>query len=320
MTDNSDIVASRPKRRRAKKLWVGSVTVVVVLLAVVCAICWHASDKLLYPGREALGPRPKIAGATVQDVAFKSSDGVAISGWFIPATCGDSPCANAKAVVLSHGRNENRSAFSSQMPMWHKAGLAVLAFDYRGCGDSGDAPATVGANEQKDLDAAVDFALSMPGTDDRSVAVVGRSMGAAVAVLSASHNAKIGAVVDDSGFARLSDVIAYNFKKEAGLPAFPFAPITIFMAEHRAHVDVQKVAPVDVVSKIAPRPVLLIHSTSDTRVRYDQGAKVAEAAGDPHEVWKLDGVAHVASFDDRPTEYEQRVVGFVERSLGLLGP
>jgi hypothetical protein len=45
----------------------------------------------------------------------------------------------------------------------------------------------------------------------------------------------------------------------------------------------------------------------------------AEAAGEPVELWDLPDVNHTKAIQERPTQYEQRVVSFFDEAL-LGGP
>jgi fermentation-respiration switch protein FrsA (DUF1100 family) len=307
--------ARRGGRRWLRRVLVLLVAVVVLAAAGTCVVAWRATDKLLYPPREAITATPGDKDLRYEAVSFLSPDGLRLKGWYVPAPCPAAACPPAPGLVVSHGRGSNRQAFLDRLPMFNQAGFAVLAFDYRGSGESEGAYVTVGMREQLDLAAAVDWILRRPDVADRPVGVVGQSMGAAVAILTAADNPDIGAVVDDSGFAALRDVIDYNFSEIAGLPVFPFAPVSVFMAQLRAGVRVDKVRPVDAVARISPRPLLVIHGTGDTTVRIDQSEKVYAAAGQPKDFWRVPGAEHAKAFTVAPEEYRRRVIPFLQRAL-----
>jgi hypothetical protein len=66
-------------------------------------------------------------------------------------------------------------------------------------------------------------------------------------------------------------VIAAAFEHCVHLPAFPFAPITVTIAELRAGIDVGRVRPMDVIAEISPRPLLIIHEQEDSVAPADVG-------------------------------------------------
>ena len=43
--------------------------------------------------------------------------------------------------------------------------------------------------------------------------------------------------------------------------------------------------------------------------------KYYAAAGEPKELWNVQGSSHTGGLDAQPAEYERRVVGFFDRSL-----
>ena len=303
--------AGRPHRRW---VWRGlAALAVLVLLAVLAAgwVAWTASSKLLLLPRQPVTDTPADRGLAYREVQFASRDGTVLRGWFLPAR-GAGP---APVLVLSHGRGQSREEFRDKLPVFARHGFALLAFDYRASGRSDGRYNTAGYKETWDLLAAVGFARHQPGVDPARLAVVGNSQGAAVAVLAAAADPGIRAVVEDSGFASLRNVIAYNFRQEAGLPPFPLAPLTILLAQARAGARVDEVDPADAITRIAPRPVLVVHGLRDTKVRPDQGRELYAHAGSPKQAWFVPGAGHVGAFEVDPRGYERRVVGFLEQAL-----
>src|ERR1019366_272901 len=92
----------------------------------------------------------------------------------------------------------------------------------------------------------------------------GVSLGGSTTLLAAASDPRIKAIVDDSGFSDAPGVIESSFEHFVGLPAFPFAPITMAIVGWRTGIDVKRIRPVDVVARIAPRPLLIIHCMDDT--------------------------------------------------------
>src|SRR5262245_47856908 len=84
-----------------------------------------------FPDRENAGLTPKSFELAFDDVAFQSSDGVALKGWWIPAQ-------NAKgSVVLVHGLNRSRIEMVKKAPFLAREGWNALLFDLRHHGESG---------------------------------------------------------------------------------------------------------------------------------------------------------------------------------------
>lgn len=294
-------------------MFIGVVAVVSLIIVAAAAIAWKASTSLLYPEDEAQPERP--AGLVIEDVSFQSGDGTEISGWYIPPpTCvSESRCEDAPAMVLSHGRGSNRGGFQDEIPLLHRKGFALLAFDYRGMGTSEDVATTAGAKEPQDLVAAVEFVKTQQGVNNQPVAVYGKSLGATIALLAARDNPAIGPVISESGFARLSEVVGYNFELETGLPPMPLAPASIWIAERRAGVDLDDVDAVEALHNSGERPLLIIHSRDDERVRFDQGEQLFEAAKEPKTFWQVDGENHASTIAVAPGEFDRRLSEFLNR-------
>jgi fermentation-respiration switch protein FrsA (DUF1100 family) len=189
----------------------------------------------------------------------------------------------------------------------------VLLFDFRGCGRSGGRYTTIGHDEKLDLFAAVRWLRGRLG-DEAPIGVLGISMGGSVAIEAAAACAAIGAVVADSAFAHLSGAVAHRFSS-LGRVDLVLHHTTMRIAERMVRGRVARVRPVDVVARIAPRPLLLIHGTEDGIVPPAHAHELFDAAGEPKELWLLDGTSHAMPRMDRPDEYADRVAGFFDRAL-----
>jgi len=127
-------------------------------------------------------------GLDYEDVAFESSDGVALKGWFIPG-----PASPAPAIVFVHGWMWNRLGnVAGQTPVPDKdvdflpvtkalrdAGFHMLLFDLRGHGESADAkgPQTYGPEESRDFVGAVRYLRTRPEVIADRIGAIGMSAG-----------------------------------------------------------------------------------------------------------------------------------------------
>jgi uncharacterized protein len=148
--------------------------------------------KLMLVARRApLDRTPLSAGMQYEDVEFKSTDGLDIRGWFIPAD--ERPARPAPAIAFVHGWLWNRLGnVEGQVPVpdksvdfmpaakaLHDAGYGVLLFDLRHHGESdrGRAPLTFGVHEARDFIGAVEYLRSRPDVDNDRIGAIGCSMG-----------------------------------------------------------------------------------------------------------------------------------------------
>ena len=241
-----------------------------------------------------------------EKVTFAARDGVNISGWWLPQ-----PASN-KVVIGCHGhRGKKADLLGIGSGLW-RAGYNVLIFDFRGRGSSGDSVCSLAFHEVSDLRGAVEYAHQR--VPEAQIGVVGYSMGAAVSLLAAAEEPRIQAIVADSSFSVMRDVVHHRVAAHR-LPA----RMVVELADHwtgrlygyRFH----SVRPVEAIQRLAPRPVLLIHGTADAIIPVEHGYQLHEAASDSCELWIAEGAAHCgAYFLDRPA-YVQRVHTFFEHAL-----
>jgi len=249
---------------------------------------------------------PAEVGLAFENVAFRSSDGLLLCGWWIPAPGSD------RAIVQLHGHAGSMDPDVQYLPTWHAAGFNVLTFDFRAHGRSEGRATTFGYLERYDVQGAIRFLKQEKGM--RRIALVGFSLGGIVALLSAPICPEVDVVVEDGAPARLRSALTARLV-ESHLPAW-FAPFlartAIVGASLRLGANLFRYEPVRWVGKIAPRPLLIIHGELD---QYCPDFEDLLTAAHPTEVWRLPGVGHVQASVVYPEEYRQRVVAFLNRHL-----
>jgi fermentation-respiration switch protein FrsA (DUF1100 family) len=254
-----------------------------------------------------LGNPREALGLAYQDVEFAAVDGSTLRGWFIP-----SATASSEAVVTVHGGQSDRRSFLRHVPMLHRAGYPLLLFDYRehGISDGASRGIAFGWRAHHDVSSAV--AYMKDARSFERVAVIGTSMGAVSSILAAAGNPAIDVVIAENPFASAADVLgdAEFFDR---LPGWYRELVAFFVRLHFDVLDEREA--IDVVDRIAPRPLLLMHGTQDQAVAVWQSEALFRKAGQPKELWILEGAEHTALFNLAPAEYERRVVGFLDRHL-----
>ena len=254
------------------------------------------------------GFTPFEVGLEAEDVTFRAEDGVRLAGWWF-----DEPSSES-VVVVAHGHRGTKADMLGIGPGLFKRDHSVLLFDFRGSSDSEDGALSLAFHEQLDLAAAVDFAATR--RPDARIAVVGFSGGASTAILTAAKEPRIEALVLDSPFATLTDVVAQAFRGHR-VPATPLVPI-VALANRLLHgYRFRDVRPIDAIADIPPRPILLLHGTEDQIIPYQHALDLQEAAGgaDIVELVTFDGAYHCGGyFADRPG-YIVLVDEFLQRWL-----
>ena len=267
------------------------------------ALLWFSRKWIVAPRVEFDAPGDEH----IEEACFATEDGIALRGWFLPGEVG------RPALVLCHGYQRCMEEPFALAVELRQRGFAVLLFDFRGCGRSGGTYTTIGHDEKHDLLAAVRWLRGRLG-GNLPIGVLGISMGGAVAIEAAARCPEIGAVVADSAFAHLSGAVAHRFSA-LGRVSLVLHHMTMRVAERMVRGRVASVRPVDAIGRLAPRPVLLIHGTADGIVPLPHAHELYAAAGEPKELWLLEGTSHAMPRLDAPEEYVERVSSFFERAL-----
>ena len=176
-------------------------------------------------------------------------------------------------------------------------GFATLIFNFRGTGESGGNFHPLGWAQ--DLDAVISWMLARPEVDARRLALLGSSMGAAVAVYAAAHRPEIAGLVAFAGPAetrvRANPGEDLARMREMGIIRDPdFPPSLEAWANEGA-----ELSPSRWVSMVAPRPLLILHGDADDVVPPHNAHALYERAGEGRELRMLPGVAH--RFRSEPT-------------------
>jgi dienelactone hydrolase len=126
-------------------------------------------------------------------VSFRSSDGVLLAGSFYETSSRPSP-----AVILVHMLTRNRRDWEAVAMRLASEGIAALAFDLRGHGESGPAPTEAGAAPSampRDVAAARQFLASRPDVLRDRIGLAGASLGANLALVDAATDPSVRSLV-----------------------------------------------------------------------------------------------------------------------------
>ncbi len=246
-------------------------------------------------------------GLPYEEVAFPTTDGLILRGWFIPAGQPDAP-----AVIYAPATGNDQRSGLSLVPAFHRAGYHVLLFSYRGhaLSDGQRGAFTYGDAESRDLDAAVHFLFQVKGI--RHIGLIGHSVGAASAILSAARNPEVGAVVAVAPFNCMAEV--WTTSRPPFVPTF-LLNWTMWAVERLRGFHREKVCPVEVVDQIAPRPLLIIHGTEDRRITEAQVRRLFAVARQPKSLWLVRGATHGSIRSPVLDELAPQVIAFFDGSL-----
>ena len=170
-----------------------------------------------------------------------------------------------------------------------------------------------GYYEKKDIFGAVDFLMHKKNTE--SIGIFGFSMGGASSIMAMAENEKIKAGIFEGSFANFYETIKYRGRHDYYLPEYPLLPLVMSIYARRAKLEIDKMNSVDVIGKIAPRPVCIIHGTEDQTVPPQSSKDLYQAAKEPRLLWEPEGAKHAAAWYSHQEEAEKQVSEFFTKYL-----
>ncbi|HSC90514.1 MAG TPA: alpha/beta fold hydrolase [Gaiellaceae bacterium] len=240
-------------------------------------------------------------GAAHEDVAFTTSDGLRLEGWFVPSR-------NSATVIAFPGRSGPRK----HARMLARHGYGVLLFDRRGEGASEGDPNALGWHGDRDLAAAVDYLRGRPDVDPDRIGALGLSVGGEMAIHAAAGSDRLKAIVSEGASGQsVRDGIA-NGGLLHGLLDTGFVTVaTALFADDLPPPSLKSEAP-----RIAPGAVFFVYGENGqggTETKPNRGFYAA--AREPKRIWEVPEGQHIAGITTRPAEYERRVIGFFDEHL-----
>ena len=225
--------------------------------------------------------RPDQLDLKYQALTLATSDGEQLSAWWLPAQ------GHSKGVVYYlHGNAQNMSAHILNVAWLPPAHYSVLMIDYRGFGHSTGEPDLAGA--LNDAETGLRWVFAHHG--DQPVYLLGQSLGAALTLDlagswpdSAPQPTAVVADAAFTGFRRIAREKLDNFWLTWPLQI----PLSWTIPDNAE--------PIDYVGKIAPTPLLLIHSHRDGIIPFHHGEELLRAAGEPKRFLATE-TPHAATF------------------------
>jgi dipeptidyl aminopeptidase/acylaminoacyl peptidase len=253
---------------------------------------------------------------TESKVTF-ASDGLKLAG-VVRVPDGVGPGERRPAFIVMHGFGSNMNSNNVLEPcaMFEKLGYVTLRFDMRGCGASeGERGRILCLDQVADARNALTFLAQQKHVEPDRIGLIGSSFGAAVAVYAGGADKRVAAVISSGGWgdgvrkfrgqhstpeawtkftAMLEEGKRHREKtgKSLMVPRYDIVPIPPHLRGHLAAGSIEMFPAEtaqsmydfradDVVGKISPRPLLLLHSSTDSVTPTEQSIEMFKRAGTP---------------------------------------
>jgi pimeloyl-ACP methyl ester carboxylesterase len=309
-------------------LFVG-LTVCAVGLAALAVIFWRYTDFVVRIFEEKplfIIPRG-LPQAGSEEVRLRTSDGLTLAGSYLHT----SSAARRGVILFGTEYGSNRWSCGSYCRHLLADGFDVFTFEFRSQGQSDPQPGYeplqwVTDYEVADMRAALTYLKKRPDADPHGVGIFGISRGGGAGIVAAASDPFVRCVATDGAFATRTTMIPYmrkwasiylSQKWLAGyMPRWVFSMVATYalrkiMARRRCRFPSLERA----ISRLSPRPLLMIHGGEDTYIKPPIAQALFEYAREPKEFWLVEGAKHNQALHIAGEAYRQRVQEFFTKHL-----
>jgi len=255
--------------------------IVIVALFLIIYVKYLENHGIYYPAKN-IEVTPELINLSFQDLYVKTKDNLLINAWLILKD-------NAKYTILfCHGNAGNIQDRLDKIEFFHRLGINVCIFDYRGFGKSQGRPSEQGL--YVDTKAVYDYLVNNRKIKPEVIILYGESLGTAVAI-NLAQEVKIKALIMEGAFSRGRDMAR---------KIYPFLPAFLFS---NTFDSLSKI-------KVIDAPKLFIHSKDDEIVPFALAQKLYQTACEPKKFIAITG-GHNTSFLDSQEEYASSITAFI---------
>jgi len=194
-------------------------------------------------------------------------------------------------VIYMHGNSSCRlEALDVLRPMLRKR-ISVFTYDSAGCGQSEGEYVSLGHFEREDLACVIQHLRKAPGIGP--IGIWGRSMGAATALMHADDQSHVSAIICDSAFASLPDLMRDIGNTRSTIQCPPWLINSVIAL---IRMRVQGLAGFDIEDVVPARnlkdrsiPVLFVHARDDNFISVKHTRRLYEEYGGVKECIEIGG-------------------------------
>jgi len=212
-----------------------------------------------------------------------------------------------------HGNSSCRLDALEILPLVMNMGITLFAFDFAGCGKSQGETITLGYHEKDDCAAVTEYLRNSSRVS--TIALWGRSMGAATALLHSHRDPSIAAMVLDSPFASLEQV-ARELIDGAAIRHKPTVVINAILKllrstiRKRTGMDILRLRPIEQVDT-SFIPALFVAANGDEFVRPHHAKDIHDRYAGDKNIVMVDGDHN----SDRPRYFKDSAAIFIHNRV-----
>jgi alpha-beta hydrolase superfamily lysophospholipase len=222
---------------------------------------------------------PSDFGLAFKPLDIVVEDSIHLKGWFLKS----SKETSQGTVILLHGIASCKESWLTFADTLVKNGFNCVVYDSRAHGESDGINCTFGYYEKYDVSAVIQEVkreFDNPGP----FAIIGHSMGAAVAIQAMVIDTNIVCGVIEAPFATLREILYDSWKQISGSCDHIIPDAALKNTEHIARFSVDSVKP-EATAKMIHSPVMVIHGDADEKNSIEYGKRIYDNLTSREKIW-----------------------------------
>lgn len=286
---------------------------IVLFAAAFLSVIYVGPKMLLFPYRrtpeyyqQKFGfSHPSQIGLNYEEGSLKTTDGLSLSYWLINnPNCKDS----GNAIIYLHGITDSKVSGLGYAKELSKFCRRIYLIDMRRHGDSEGEYCTFGYYEKHDVITLLDKIEH----DLRKTRIIllGASMGAAIAIQTASIDKRVNKIIAVAPFYDLFSIALDRQVRKIGIKSKILLKFVLRRAEHIAHFKAAEVSPASDIRKINV-PILIVHGENDRSVKREYPEKLKKLNKNAR-LLIIPNAGHVDVLEKGGTAYLEKLVEFMK--------
>ena len=204
--------------------------------------------------------------------------------------------------------NEDKIRLLPHAEYLNSAGYSTILIDLRSFGKSEGDKTSLGIQEWKDVEAAYDYAKSLPENKNKKIGFYGKSMGGVTAIITRALTDKGDFIIALTPYASFGGL--FNFQlKQKGYYIPIFLPLLHLAGLFEFGFGFERYAPISLIKKIKV-PIFIAGAKYDDAVPKKDAKRLFNKANSPKEFWDAP-TDHDEIFRQNPEEFKKNILSFL---------